>query len=495
MKDHFGFLQHERHGFCYRNIEQRIKDFDEVASLNSFVEVSLQAERCMNCGIPFCHSVGCSLKNLIPEWNDLVAKNNWREAYERLSLTSNLSEFTGRICPAPCESACTLAINSAAVSIRQIELGIVEKAWQEGWVEEGFSEYIAGTASRSNKKVVVVGSGPAGLAAAQDLLQLGHRVTVLEKQDAAGGLLRYGIPDYKLPKNIVDRRIALMRRAGIEFQTNICVGKDVTLEQLRSDYHAVVLACGSEYPVNYTVEGRNLKGIYWAMEYLIQVNKRQNRQAVVGEPIDLAGKNVLVLGAGDTSSDCIGSARREGAVRIIQVSRQPEPPRWEQSHNPAWPLPPSRHDYLETSSAQEEYCERLWLYVPTKFHDDNSDGQIDGVTFTKVLWRMSLSKSLCKSPALQRPQMELLPEQTLYEPIDAVLIAIGFEHTEPGPLVEQMTVAGMKFDQHQNPREQQPATPDVFPVGDMVHGASLVVDVVGQGREVAARVEAYLSSL
>ncbi len=485
MKDHFGFLQHERKGFCYRNVDERILDFGEVATLNQPEIVSLQAQRCMNCGIPYCHSVGCPLKNLIPEWNDLVAKNNWREAYERLKLTSNLSEFTGRICPAPCESACTLAINDSAVSIRQIELAIVEKAWQEGWVEEGFEDCLNKQLEESNKKVVIVGSGPAGLAAAQDLRCFGHQVTVLEKQDAVGGLLRYGIPDYKLPKAVVERRVALMLRAGIMFQTNVKVGEDVTLEQLRRDYNAVILACGAEHASNYVTEGRELGGIYWAMEYLIQVNKRQNQQQVHGQPIELKDKNVLVLGAGDTSSDCIGSARREGAARIIQVSRQPEPPLWNQRKNPAWPLPPSRHDHLETSSAQEEYCERLWLYVPTRFHDDNGDGQIDGVTFTKVLWH--------KEPAKARPKMELLPDEVLYEPIDAVLIAIGFDHTEEGPLTQQMITAGMAFDRHHNPTEQQLATPDVFPVGDMVHGASLVVDVVAQGREVAAAVQQYLS--
>ena len=466
MKDHFGYLQHERQGFRYRKVAQRILDFDEVANLNAPEEVSVQAQRCMNCGIPYCHSVGCPLKNLIPEWNDLVARDNWHEAYERLALTSNLSEFTGRICPAPCESACTLAINRSAVSIRQIELAIVERAWQEGWVAEGFQDI-----ADSGKKVVIVGSGPAGLAAAQDLRLFGHKVTVLERQDAVGGLLRYGIPDYKLPKAVVERRIELMRCAGIEFQTQVNVGTDVTLEQLRLDYDAVILACGAESPTDYAVDGRQLRGIYWAMEYLIQVNKRQNKQPVRGEPIELKGKNVLVLGAGDTSSDCIGSARREGAARIIQVSRQPEPPRWEQTYNPAWPLPPSRHDYLEVSSAQEEYCERLWLYLPTQFHD-NGKGQIDGVTFTKVLWH--------KAPDKSRPQMELLSDQKLYEKIEAVLIAIGFEHTEAGPLLEQMEAAGMDFDQHQNPRELQPATPNVFPVGDMVHGASLVVNVVAK---------------
>ncbi len=481
MKNHFGFLEHHRQGFRYRSVEQRIRDFDEVARMNEPETVSVQAQRCMDCGIPYCHSIGCPLKNLIPEWNDLVGKGNWREAYERLDLTSNLSEFTGRICPAPCESSCTLAINDAPVSIRQIELAIVERAWQEGWVAESY-ENIA----PSGKSVVIVGSGPAGLAAAQDLCRLGHRVTVLEKQDAAGGLLRYGIPDYKLPKIVVERRIAMMKDAGIEFRTGVAVGSDVRLEQLRRDYDAVVLACGAEHPSDYTVEGRGLKGIHWAMEYLIQVNKRQSRLPVHGRPIDLQGKNVLVLGAGDTSSDCIGSARREGAARILQVSRQPEPPRWQQDCNPSWPLPPSRHDYLEISSAQEEYCERLWLCLPTRFHDDDGDGQIDGVTFTRVLWR--------KDPQKPRPQMELLPDETLYEKIDAVLIAIGFEHTEAGPLVEQMEGAGMDFDLHHNPRESQNTTPDVFPVGDMVHGASLVVNVVAQGREVAARVEEYLGT-
>ncbi|WGK69222.1 glutamate synthase subunit beta [Candidatus Haliotispira prima] len=486
MKDHFGFLEHGREGFRYRKVAQRILDFDEVAQMNEPEVISIQAQRCMNCGIPYCHSVGCPLKNLIPEWNDLVASGNWREAYERLEMTSNLSEFTGRICPAPCEDACTLAINSSAVSIRQIELAIIERAWQEGWVAESFDDIV-----ESGKKVVVVGSGPAGLAAAQDLRRFGHKVSVLEKQDAIGGLLRYGIPDYKLPKVVIERRIGLMRQAGIEFRTNVRVGTDVGLEQLRRDYDAVILACGAEHPSDYAAEGRELSGIYWAMEYLIQVNKRRNKQPVQGEldnTISLAGKNVLILGAGDTSSDCIGSARREGAARIIQVSRQPEPPRREQSSNPAWPLTPSRHDFLEVSSAQEEYCERIWLHIPTKFHDDNGDGQIDRVTFTKVLWHKDPNNSNA------RPRMELLSDETFCEKIDAVLIAIGFEHTESGPLTEQMEAAGMDFDRYKNPGESQVATPDVFPVGDMVHGASLVVTVVAQGREVAARVEEYLET-
>ena len=481
-KNHFGYLEHQRRGFAYRKVAERIQDFDEVTKARAPEIVSIEAQRCMNCGVPYCHSIGCPLKNLIPEWNELVANGNWREAYERLELTSNLSEFTGRICPAPCESACTLAIHTAPVSIRQIELAIVERGWQEGWVEAGFERM-----GDSGQSVAIVGSGPAGLAAAQDLWRFGHRVVVLEKRDAIGGLLRYGIPDYKLPKNIVNRRIELMQTMGIEFQTNVDVGTDICLEELRSRYDAIILACGAEQATDYVAEGRKLGGVHWAMEYLIQVNKRQNRQAVAGEPIELAGKNVLVLGAGDTSSDCIGSARREGAARIIQASRQMEPPRWNAQHNPTWPMPPSRHDFLETSSAQEEYCERLWQHVPVRFHDDDGDGQIDGVTFAKVLWHQNI-----QNPN-ERPQLELLKENTLYEKIEAVLIAIGFEHTRAGALTQQMQALGMGFDHHHNPCERQDATPDIFCVGDMVHGASLVVSVVAQGREVASRVQEYLA--
>lgn len=477
-ESHFGFLKYKYKGMSYRPVEERVSDFKEISCPRSGGEVREQAERCMNCGIPFCHMVGCPLKNLIPEWNLLVSEGNWREAYRRLQVTSTFSEFTGRICPAPCESACTLALNDSPVSIRQIELAIVEKAWTEGWVT-------LTPGPDTGQRVAVVGSGPAGLAAAQDLRLYGHEVVVHEKSDRVGGLLRYGIPDYKLDKEVIDRRLRLMSEAGIQFRTGVNVGAEPTLPDLRREFDAVVLACGAEHPIDYVVEGRDAEGVHWAMEYLVQVNRRNGNIAVHDDEINVSGKDVLVLGAGDTGSDCIGSARREGAARILQSSRRPEPAEWREDRNPSWPDVPLKKDFLEVSSSHQEGCERLWSCVPTKFHSD-SEGKLCGVTFVKVRWNQVPGDSG------KKPSMELLYEDSWYQKIDLVLLAVGFDHTAEGPLLEQLRAERFEFDEWGNPLPQQTGTPDLFLAGDMVHGASLVVDAIAQGREAASSVQDFL---
>ena len=339
-----GFLEFPRVTHGYRAAGQRVKDYNEIILPLPAEEISRQGSRCMDCGIPFCHAMGCPVVNLIPEWNDLVYKGKWREAYERLEMTNNFPEITGRICPAPCEAACTLSINSSPVTIKQIELAIIENAWNQGWVLP------RPPLKETEKKVAIIGSGPAGLAAAQQLRRLGHSVTVFEKDERVGGILRFGIPDFKLDKKIIDRRLTQLSAEGVVFETGVHIGEDISARYLDRTFNAV--------------PGRGLEGINFAMEYLAQSNRKVAGILGSEKQISAKNKNVLVIGGGDTGSDCVGTANRQGAKKVFQFEIMPKPREWSDGSNPEWPNWPQ---ILRTSSSHEEGCERDWNILTKSF--------------------------------------------------------------------------------------------------------------------------------
>src|SRR2546421_667240 len=360
MADPKGFMKYPREGPKRRPAELRVLDWKEFYEPMAEDALKAQGARCMDCGVPFCQSHnGCPVVNLIPEWNDLVHRGRWKDALKALHTTNNFPEFTGRLCPAPCESACVLGINEAPVSIRDIEWNIIDKGFDERWVQPILSPY------KTVKAVAVVGSGPSGLACAQQLARAGHRVTVFEKADRIGGLLVYGIPDFKMEKWVVDRRLEQMKAEGVEFRTNVAVGTDLSGEELRSQYDAVCLAMGAEQARELPVPGRELKGIHLAMDYLIQQNKRNMGQVITDEPITAKGKRVVIIGGGDTGSDCLGTTHRQGCSEVHQFELLPEPPPARAGSTP-WPLWPMQ---LRTSHAHEEGCDRQWSVSTTRFSD------------------------------------------------------------------------------------------------------------------------------
>lgn len=425
----------------------------------------------MECGTPYCHSVGCPLKNLIPEWNDAVAHSQWDLAYERLDLTNNFPEFTGQVCPAPCEDSCTLSFDAEPVSIKQTELAIIEKAFLEGRVKP------VKPLRESGKKVAVVGSGPAGLAAAQQLRRRGHRVIVFERDLKPGGLLRYGVPDFKLEKYIIDRRIAILEEEGISFKTGVHIGQDLLLEDLRRDYDGVLLALGALEPIGLNLPGIKLKGVHQAMDYLVQANKRLSGEPYDGETIHGKNKNILVLGDGDTGSDCIGTAVREGAARIIQYARKSKPMEWKKPWNPEWPYVPQT---LRLSSSQKEGGERDWEVQTLGFEGRNG-----------VLKRGLFCRGTRVKKDDGRVEVFPIPNSEFQVDLDMVLLAIGFKHVEHGPLL-----SGIRLDRSGNIRTDRFETslPGVFAAGDAVEGASLVVTAIRQGREAARALDHSLSS-
>ena len=433
-----------------------------------------QAARCMNCGIPFCHS-GCPLGNIIPEFNDAVYKENWEEAYRILSSTNNFPEFTGRICPAPCESACVLGINKPAVTIEEIEKHIIEIAYAKGLVKPKVPLV------RSGKTVAVIGSGPAGLAAAAQLNKAGHLVTVFERDDRAGGLLRYGIPDFKLEKWVVDRRIQIMEEEGVIFKYNTEVGKSIQANQLLADFDAVVLAGGSTIPRNLPVPGRELKGVYYAMQFLKQQNKRVSNIEVQDEDIITSGKDVIVIGGGDTGSDCVGTSNRQGAKSIVQFELMPKPPVGRTESMP-WPTYPM---VLKTSSSHEEGCERSWG-VNTKEFIGDEEGNLTGIRIVDVSWETDVFGRAIKFAEVEGSE-RILPAQRVF-------LAMGFVHPQKEGLLEQL---GVELDERGNVRAQeglyQTNVDKVFAAGDMRRGQSLVVWAISEGREAARRVDQFLS--
>ncbi|MGL1894672.1 MAG: glutamate synthase subunit beta [Spirochaetaceae bacterium] len=473
MTNVFGFLEKERKNPPYREIHERVKDYNEVTTKLNKGELTDQAERCMNCGIPFCHSYGCPVDNLIPEWNDAVYNGQWNEAYERLEITNNFPEFTGRICPAPCETSCTLAINTDAVTIKELELNIIESAFENGLVVPRPPKVLTG------KMVAIIGGGPAGLAAAQQLRRQGHNVSVFEKSTKMGGLLRFGIPDFKLDKFVIDRRLKILKAEGIEFETGVEIGKDISVSYLRNKFDAILVTAGAGQPRNLPVEGRDLDGVHYAMEFLSQSNK-----VVSGELdkllIDAKDKNVLVIGGGDTGSDCVGTSIRQGAKNVYQYEIMPKPLVWTEGSNPNWPDWPN---ILRTSSSHLEGCIRKWNVTTDKF--TGKDGKVSKAHLANIEWKASENGG--------RPDMVKL--DSFEKDVDLVFLAMGFVHVEHGSFTDQLCSEGAQLDGRGNLKVDNFAvtTDGIFAAGDAVSGASLVVRAINSGRLAAESVNDFLS--
>ncbi|WP_433275251.1 glutamate synthase subunit beta [Pseudonocardia xinjiangensis] len=467
MADPKGFLKVPRETPTRRPVDLRLRDWREVYEEFPDDQLELQASRCMDCGIPFCHQ-GCPLGNLIPEWNNLVYRSDWREAIERLHATNNFPEFTGTLCPAPCESACVLAINSDAVTIKQIELQIIDHAWREGWVPPQVPEV------RTGRRVAVVGSGPAGLAAAQQLTRVGHDVVVFERSDRIGGLLRYGIPEFKMEKHRLDRRLDQMRAEGTEFRTSVDVGVDVTVEQLRSDFDAVVLAGGATAWRDIPVPGREVDGVYQAMEFLPWANHVQQGD-IDAPPVTAEGKHVVIIGGGDTGADCLGTSHRQGAASVTQLEIMPTPPERRTDHMP-WPTYPMVY---RVSSAHEEGGDRLYSVNTTEFVADE-DGKLAGLRLVEVT-----RDENGRFVPVEGTEREL--------PAQLVLLAMGFVGPEKGKLLSDL---GVELDERGNvarDAEFMTNVEGVFSAGDMGRGQSLIVWAIAEGRAAAAGVDAFLT--
>ena len=467
-----GFLEIDRKEATYRPKEERVKDFKEVEVRLSNSEVKEQATRCMDCGIPFCHGCGCPLANVIPEWNDLVSNGHWQEALELLLSTNNFPEFTGRICPAPCEASCTVGLDGDPVFIRQIELALIEEGFKQGWVSP------KNPPARTGRTVAVVGSGPAGLALADLLNKSGHSVTVYEKNKKCGGLLRYGIPDFKLDKSVIDRRIQLMESEGVVFENLVEVGKDISAQFLKKKFDVVAITAGAETPRELPVPGRELKGIHFAMEFLAQQNRINGGEDLNGERISAEGKNVVVIGGGDTGSDCVGTSIRQGAKSVTQVEIMPKPPE-DRSENTPWPQWPYQ---LRTSSSHKEGCQREWDIKTVNF--EGKDGKVTGVHAVKVEWKFDEQG---------RPAgFTDVPDSDVTFDADLVFLAMGFTG-----VVQQGAVAdlGLKLDERGNIAVDQngmASVDGVFAAGDAASGASLVVRAIASGRKLAEGINSYL---
>lgn len=460
-----GFLEYKRELPAERDPEERINDYEEIFKEDNPELVYQQAARCMDCGVPFCQK-GCPLGNNIPEFNDAVYQKNWELAYELLSGTNNFPEFTGRICPAPCESACVLGINKPAITIEYIEKQVAEEAFNRQFVSPNQPKIQTG------KKVAVVGSGPAGLAAADQLHKAGHTVTVYERNDRIGGLLRYGIPDFKLEKQVIDRRLDVMLKSGIVFKTNVNVGVDIKAEELLNNFDAIILCGGSTIPRDIPVKGRELNGVHFAMDFLEQQNRRVAGDTVPENiAITATGKKVVVLGGGDTGSDCIGTSNRQMASNILQIELLNQPPKNRASSNP-WP------EYafvLKTTSSHEEGCDRTWNVLTKEFVGEN--GKVTGLKVVDVQWK--------KGKLVEDPKSERII------PADLVLLAVGYLHPQYEGLLQQLDIA---LTQRGNVADQayQTNTAKVFAAGDMRRGQSLVVWAISEGREAAREVDIYL---
>ena len=467
-----GFLEYNLVDRSYRPVEERVQHYEEFVKPLPERELNRQGARCMDCGIPYCHQ-GCPVNNIIPDWNDLVYKGDFKKAIESLHSTNNFPEFTGRICPAPCMESCTLNIDDAPVAIKTIECAIIDRAWEEGWV------YPELNTEKTGKSIAVVGSGPAGMACAQQLARAGHSVTLFEKNEKIGGLLRYGIPDFKMEKHLIDRRVEQMEAEGVTMKTGVNVGLDVTIKELQNSYDAIVLSGGSETPRDLPVPGREADGIHFAMDFLTQQNRRNSGENVSDNREILAkDKHVIVIGGGDTGSDCVGTSFRHGAKSVTQLEIMPQPPAkvdkavtW-----PNWPLK------LRTSSSHEEGAHRDWAITTTEAVVE--DGKVTALKTKRVAWEKG-----------KDGQMSLAEERGSEKdiPADLVLLAMGFVHPAHEGMVEDF---GVELDPRGNVKadtsDYQTSVPGVFTAGDMRRGQSLVVWAIREGRQCARSVDEYL---
>ena len=464
-----GFLKYKGKKTAYRPIEERVTDFKEVELTLTPDDIIQQAARCMDCGIPFCHGVGCPLGNNIPEFNDMIYKGQWQKACELLHSTNNFPEITARVCPAPCETACTLAINDEPVLIRHIEHQIVERGFEEGWIKPIIAK------KKTGKRAAVIGSGPAGLAAAQQLARAGHSVVVFEKDDKIGGLLRYGIPDFKLEKHIIDRRLAQLTAEGVEFQTGVEAGKDISAHYLRKMFDCICLTMGADEPRDLAVTGRGYENVVFAWDYLVQQNKICGGEKLEGKIISAKDKTAVVIGGGDTGSDCVGTARRQGAKRIYQLEILPKPPEARPEDTP-WPMWPR---IMRTSSSHEEGCERIWGVKTTRLSGaETSVSELNG----------------CQVEWIKTPRGWTIKEiggTGFSIKTDLVILAMGFLHVKHEGLVKSLQ---LKLDENGNIaiNNFQSSKADVFAAGDSVQGASLVVKAIDTGRKAADRIDKWL---
>lgn len=468
-----GFKQYEREYPRKRPVEKRIEDFKEVYEKFPEDGLKIQAARCMNCGTAFCNW-GCPLGNLIPDFNHMIYKDQWEKAFKRLMLTSSFPEFTGRVCPALCEGSCTLGVNRASVSTREIELAIIEKAFEKGWVEP------VSPRVRTGKKVAVVGSGPSGLAAAARLNSLGHYVTVFERADAIGGLLRYGIPDFKLEKHVIDRRINIMEQEGITFKTSTNIGVDYSPSKLAEEFDAVLLTGGSTIPRDLNIEGRDLEGIYFAIDFLTQQNRKNSGKGVPGKEINAKDKVVLVMGGGDTGSDCIGTSIRQKAKKVYQYEIMPKPPESRDETMP-WPQYPRT---LKTSTSHEEGCEREWCISTKKIIGQK--GRVKAIEAVRVLWETDKNS---------RMLMREIPGTEFKLEVDMIILSMGFLHPQHEGMVTEL---GLKLDERGNiytDGSYMTSKKGIFAAGDMRTGQSLVVKAINDGRLAAKHIDDYLMSL
>ena len=459
-----GFLEYERLSEAAEDKTTRIKHYREFVGHLSDEQASVQGARCMDCGTPFCMS-GCPVNNIIPDWNDLVYKQDWRNALDTLHSTNNFPEFTGRVCPAPCEEACTLRINADAVGIKSIEHAIIDKGWENGWVVPQPPK------QKTGRRVAVIGSGPAGLACSQQLARAGHDVVLFEKNDRIGGLLRYGIPDFKMEKQFIDRRIEQMKAEGVEFRTNQHIGKDVPAQQLLAEFDAVVLSGGAETPRDLPVPGRELQGVHYAMEFLPLQNKVVAGDKITGQ-IMATGKHVVVIGGGDTGSDCVGTSNRHGAKSISQFELLGKPD--DPLRNPVWPYWPTR---LRTSSSHEEGANRDWSVATKSFVGEN--GKVKALKAVRLKW--------------EGGKMIEVPGSEFEMPADLVLLAMGFLGPTQKGLLEEL---GVEKDARSNVKadteKYQTSVAKVFAAGDMRRGQSLVVWAIREGRQCARAVDEFL---